>query len=55
MGVARTCLGDWVAEFLGVGGVVAPDADDLRARREEPRRHRRHHDDGVDRRCQRCR
>lgn len=34
-------LGDRVAELLGVGDVVAPNPDDLRARREEPL-HRRH-------------
>jgi len=33
-------LGDWVAEFLGVGHVVAADADDLRARRKELLRRR---------------
>ena len=31
-GRGRADLGNWVAEFLGVGDVVAPDADDLRAR-----------------------
>lgn len=36
-------LGDWVAEFLGVGDVVATDADDLRARGEEPLRRRSRH------------
>jgi hypothetical protein len=33
-------LGDWVAELLDVGYVVAPNADDFRARREEPLRRR---------------
>jgi len=32
---ARPHLGDRVAELLGVGDVVAPNADNLRARREE--------------------
>jgi len=33
-------LGDRVVELLGVGDVVAPNPDDLRARREEPLRRR---------------
>ena len=36
-------LGDRVAELLGVGDVVAPNADDLRDRREEPLRRRSRH------------
>ena len=39
-GRGRADLGDWVAEFLGVGHVVAADADDLRARRKELLRRR---------------
>ena len=36
-------LGDRVAELLGVGYVVAPNADDFRTRREEPLRRRSRH------------
>jgi hypothetical protein len=43
MGGARLHLGDRVAELLGVGDVVAPDADDLRARLEELLRRRSRH------------
>lgn len=51
----RPHLGDRIAELLGVGYVVAPNADDFRARREEPLRRRSRHgrrhgwwDGGVD-------